>query len=201
MGPSRASGRSTSAMAESAVIGSGIGLDLAPFQSYIGASLTMKHDVIGSPPLVREIVYGEPARLARRLRHARHLTLLESVLRQEHLGRYSFLACDPTATLTARDGMAYLDGEVQEEPALHVLDRMLAEPPGLFLRDFHSPNLFWLPDRPAPRNVGVIDFQDARLGPDTYDLVSLLRDSYVDFTEQQVEELIAFFLALRHPKS
>ena len=35
------------------------------------------------------------------------------------------------------------------------------------------------------------------MGPDTYDLVSLLRDSYVDFTEQQVEELIAFFLALR----
>ena len=43
----------------------------------------------------------------------------------------------------------------------------------------------------------IIDFQDARMGPDTYDLVSLLRDSYVDFTEQQVDELIAFFLALR----
>ena len=33
------------------------------------------------------------------------------------------------------------------------------------------------------------------MGPDTYDLVSLLRDSYVDFTEPQVEALIAFFLA------
>ena len=43
----------------------------------------------------------------------------------------------------------------------------------------------------------IIDFQDARMGPDTYDLVSLLRDSYVDFTEPQVDELIAFFLALR----
>jgi aminoglycoside/choline kinase family phosphotransferase len=43
----------------------------------------------------------------------------------------------------------------------------------------------------------IIDFQDARLGPDTYDLVSLLRDSYIDFTESQVEGLIAFFLALR----
>ena len=43
----------------------------------------------------------------------------------------------------------------------------------------------------------IIDFQDARMGPDTYDLVSLLRDSYVDFTEAQVESLIAFFLALR----
>ena len=35
------------------------------------------------------------------------------------------------------------------------------------------------------------------MGPDTYDLASLLRDSYVDFSEQQVEELIAFFLAKR----
>jgi aminoglycoside/choline kinase family phosphotransferase len=43
----------------------------------------------------------------------------------------------------------------------------------------------------------IIDFQDARMGPDTYDLVSLLRDSYVDLPDQQVEELIAFFLALR----
>src|SRR4026209_2818388 len=43
----------------------------------------------------------------------------------------------------------------------------------------------------------IIDFQDARMGPDTYDLVSLLRDSYVDCTESQVDELIAYFLALR----
>ena len=38
----------------------------------------------------------------------------------------------------------------------------------------------------------MIDFQDARMGPDTYDLVSLLRDSYVDLPEVAVDELIAF---------
>jgi aminoglycoside/choline kinase family phosphotransferase len=43
----------------------------------------------------------------------------------------------------------------------------------------------------------IIDFQDARLGPNTYDLVSLLRDSYVDLPEQTVADLIAYFLALR----
>ena len=60
-------------------------------------------------------------------------------------------------------------------------------------RDFHSRNLmchqgalYW------------IDFQDARMGPATYDLASLLRDSYMDFSEQQVEALIAFFLARRN---
>jgi aminoglycoside/choline kinase family phosphotransferase len=59
-------------------------------------------------------------------------------------------------------------------------------------RDYHSRNLML-----HEGLLHIIDFQDTRMGPDTYDLVSLLRDSYVDFTEQQVEELIAFFLALR----
>jgi aminoglycoside/choline kinase family phosphotransferase len=59
-------------------------------------------------------------------------------------------------------------------------------------RDYHSRNLMLHEGR-----LHIIDFQDARMGPDTYDLVSLLRDSYVDFTEAQVEELIAYFLALR----
>jgi len=35
------------------------------------------------------------------------------------------------------------------------------------------------------------------MGPDTYDLVSLLRDSYVDLSQQQVDGLIAYFLALK----
>jgi len=43
----------------------------------------------------------------------------------------------------------------------------------------------------------IIDFQDARMGPDTYDLVSLLRDSYVDITDRELDELIAYFLALK----
>jgi aminoglycoside/choline kinase family phosphotransferase len=45
--------------------------------------------------------------------------------------------------------------------------------------------------------VYIIDFQDARMGPDTYDLVSLLRDSYMDMTERDVDDLIAYFLALK----
>ena len=59
-------------------------------------------------------------------------------------------------------------------------------------RDYHSRNLMLHSGR-----LYIIDFQDARMGPDTYDLVSLLRDSYVDFTEHDVDDLIAFFLALR----
>jgi aminoglycoside/choline kinase family phosphotransferase len=69
---------------------------------------------------------------------------------------------------------------------------LAAEPRVLCHRDYHSRNLMLHNGR-----LYIIDFQDARMGPDTYDLVSLLRDSYVDFSGQQVEALIAFFLAKR----
>ena len=69
---------------------------------------------------------------------------------------------------------------------------LAAEPRVLCHRDYHSRNLM-LHDG----QLYIIDFQDARMGPDTYDLVSLLRDSYVDLTEAQVDELMAYFLALR----
>ena len=64
-----------------------------------------------------------------------------------------------------------------------VLDRMLAAPPGVFLRDVHSPNLFWLPDRAGTQQVGVIDFQDALAEHWSYDLASLLQDARVDVPE------------------
>jgi hypothetical protein len=73
-----------------------------------------------------------------------------------------------------------------------IAEELAAEPRVLCHRDYHSRNLM-LHDG----SLYIIDFQDARLGPDTYDLVSLLRDSYVDFTESQVDAFIAFFLALR----
>ena len=57
-------------------------------------------------------------------------------------------------------------------------------------RDYHSRNLMVSRDC-----LFVIDFQDARMGPDTYDLVSLLRDSYVDLPELEVELLINEFAA------
>ena len=59
---------------------------------------------------------------------------------------------------------------------------LAAEPRVLCHRDYHSRNLMLHDDR-----LYIIDFQDARMGPDTYDLVSLLRDSYVDLPEQTVE--------------
>jgi para-aminobenzoate synthetase component I len=52
-------------------------------------------------PHIREILYLEPAILAGRLRGEQHITLLESVMRHEHLGRYSYLCCNPTVTVSS----------------------------------------------------------------------------------------------------
>lgn len=88
-----------------------------------------------------------------------------------------------------------LDGATREALRAEcgeIVEQLASEPRVLCHRDYHSRNLM-LHDE----ELYIIDFQDARMGPDTYDLASLLRDSYVDFTEQQVEELIAYFLALK----
>ena len=79
---------------------------------------------------------------------------------------------------------------LREEFAL-VIEELASEDRVLCHRDYHSRNLMFHNEL-----LYIIDFQDARMGPDTYDLVSLLRDSYVDLPEQTVSELIAYFLAL-----
>jgi aminoglycoside/choline kinase family phosphotransferase len=81
--------------------------------------------------------------------------------------------------------------ELRREFAVLIAE-LAAEPRVLCHRDYHSRNLMLHDER-----LYIIDFQDARMGPDTYDLVSLLRDSYVDLPEQTVDELIAYFLALK----
>ena len=58
-------------------------------------------------------------------------------------------------------------------------------------RDYHSRNLML-----CETQLHVIDFQDARLGPDTYDLVSLLRDSYVDHDQSFVDDMMEYYLGL-----
>jgi aminoglycoside/choline kinase family phosphotransferase len=72
-----------------------------------------------------------------------------------------------------------------------LIETLAAEPRVLCHRDYHSRNLML-----HGGELYIIDFQDARMGPDTYDLVSLLRDSYVDLPEETVSELLAYFLAL-----
>ena len=74
-----------------------------------------------------------------------------------------------------------------------VLDRLLALPGGWFLRDFHSPNLIWLPEREGMARVGIIDFQDALNEHAAFDLVSLLQDARVTVPEALERELFAYY--------
>lgn len=80
--------------------------------------------------------------------------------------------------------------ELRREFAV-VVNALASEPRVLCHRDYHSRNLMLHDEQ-----LYIIDFQDARMGPDTYDLVSLLRDSYVDLPEETVSELLAYYLAV-----
>jgi aminoglycoside/choline kinase family phosphotransferase len=62
-------------------------------------------------------------------------------------------------------------------------DEALLQPTVCVHRDFHSRNLMLS----GFHNPGILDYQDAVIGPITYDLVSLLRDCYISWPRQQVE--------------
>ena len=68
----------------------------------------------------------------------------------------------------------------------------------LLLRDFHSPNIIWRPQEVGVRRVGLIDFQDAMIGPTAYDLASIVQDARVDIPAPLAEQMMAGYLALRH---
>ena len=77
-------------------------------------------------------------------------------------------------------------------------DAALAQPQVTVHRDWHSRNLMRLD---ADRNPGVLDFQDAVHGPITYDLVSLLRDAYIRWPEdQQIDWAIRYWEAARRAR-
>ena len=65
------------------------------------------------------------------------------------------------------------------------------------LRDYHSPNLLWLPEREGIARVGLLDFQDAVMGPAPYDLVSLLQDARVDVPDPLEIALLGRYVKAR----
>jgi aminoglycoside/choline kinase family phosphotransferase len=71
-----------------------------------------------------------------------------------------------------------------------VLTESCATQPYVFMhRDYHSANLMVL----SEDRVGVLDFQDAFIGPVTYDLVSLLRDCYIEWPDELVKKLVLHY--------
>lgn len=79
---------------------------------------------------------------------------------------------------------------------LLMCERLHQQPKVICHRDYHSRNIMLKLDQ-----VYVIDFQDARMGPIQYDLVSLLKDSYVDISDQYATELLNYYLETSGIKS
>ena len=94
----------------------------------------------------------------------------------------------PTNNMRAEFGMLWRD----------LLIKAAAAPKTWMMRDFHSPNLIWLGERPGISKVGIIDFQDTVLGPAAYDLVSLLQDARIDVPEQLELALLTRYIKARH---
>ncbi len=103
----------------------------------------------------------------------RTLLLREMELfREWYLGRHRGLALSPGQHQVLTDTFEQLAGSALEQPRVCVH------------RDFHSRNLM-VTER---NNPGILDFQDAVIGPVTYDLVSLLRDCYIAWPRARVED-------------
>jgi tRNA threonylcarbamoyl adenosine modification protein YjeE len=77
------------------------------------------------------------------------------------------------------------------------IDRLLQGETGLVLRDYHSPNIIWRGDRQGLDRLGIIDFQDAIIGPKAYDVASLVQDARVTVPDDLAERLTARYEAAR----
>ena len=79
-----------------------------------------------------------------------------------------------------------------------VFDRLVALPAGWVLRDFHSPNLIWLPEREGSPASASSTSRTRMRGLAAYDLVSLLQDARVDVPAALESELLDHYCARRH---
>ncbi len=73
----------------------------------------------------------------------------------------------------------------------------VAAPMTWVLRDYHSPNLLWLNQRDDIARIGLLDFQDALVGPAAYDIASLLQDARVDVPEAMEMALLGRYVRTR----
>lgn len=67
----------------------------------------------------------------------------------------------------------------------------------IVLRDFHSPNIIWRDEMSLKDNIGLIDFQDALVGPAVYDLVSLTQDARVIVTPELENQIVDHYVDMR----
>jgi hypothetical protein len=84
--------------------------------------------------------------------------------------------------------------KILDEALDMIATEVLSQPQGVFVhRDFHSRNIMM----ESGRKLVIIDYQDAKVGALTYDLVSILKDVYVRFDPAKMEELALEFKQLK----
>jgi aminoglycoside/choline kinase family phosphotransferase len=126
---------------------------------------------------------------ARGERHARTLPPYDAAVLQRELtlfpewfcARHLGLELDAGETKMLTETFELLIAEALEQPQVFVH------------RDYHSRNLMVTDGASHGANPGILDFQDALYGPITYDLVSLLRDCYIEWPPQRVRAWVAQF--------
>ncbi|PDS79383.1 tRNA (adenosine(37)-N6)-threonylcarbamoyltransferase complex ATPase subunit type 1 TsaE [Rhizobium sp. L43] len=96
-------------------------------------------------------------------------------------------------------GTAPTDGERKEYLAIwdHLIDELQSAETNLLLRDFHSPNIIWREHEIGIGRIGIIDFQDAMIGPTAYDLASIVQDARATIEPDLFRQLMDDYLSLR----
>ncbi|MBZ9816078.1 tRNA (adenosine(37)-N6)-threonylcarbamoyltransferase complex ATPase subunit type 1 TsaE [Mesorhizobium sp. CA7] len=78
-----------------------------------------------------------------------------------------------------------------------LLDRLAGSEYTLMLRDFHSPNIIWRAERAGLDRLGIVDVQDALIGPAAYDVASLAMDARVTVSPEIERRTVAAYVAAR----
>jgi len=113
-----------------------------------------------------------------------HMLQELSLFRQWFLHHYLALKLSPKDDQCLQESFNWLTNEISIQPQVFIH------------RDYHSRNLMVIGEHAVPE-LGVIDFQDAMRGPFTYDLVSLLKDCYIQWPREQISTWVNhFFLHL-----
>jgi tRNA threonylcarbamoyl adenosine modification protein YjeE len=101
--------------------------------------------------------------------------------------------------LPHKRGKPLTDSEKSDYYALwdRLVDQLADCETGLVLRDFHSPNLIWQPQNNGIRQVGLIDFQDAMIGPTAYDVASIVQDARVTIEPGLQARLLSHYIESR----
>jgi aminoglycoside/choline kinase family phosphotransferase len=142
------------------------------------------------PPAERRALYEEACDLVPRLQRVRDPGGVAAFERRMDAALLSYKAelfCEWVAEPSAGPAA----GRTVREAFARIADALRSAPARLAHRDFQSANLHLRAGRPPGRRLVLIDLQGALLAPPEYDLVCLLRDSYVDLAWEEVERQLA----------